>query len=295
MQIVFWGDYDAFAARLLSQYRLSVLLTPAPALDAGGVADTRAVCSDFDVVLLDSYALDQRYIDGLKGRACRLALMDDDQRHDLNGADLVICFRAGAEALDYGARCQLLGPSYFPAKPELSTLRACNLSLPADRPIERVLVFLSGGDLGAQYLPAVLHALDSAGVRVSYLAANPLPSLASQQARHIALTPAIESVYAQCDLVLCGGGLTKYECAFAGIANACLSLTTLQNQDTRIMATLGFTLNLGLAERLVPNQLRRKISNFIRNPGARAVQRRAFASHWDADGPHRAAQALLAL
>ena len=293
-RLMFWGRYDAFASRLLAQYSLPVLSTPPP-MDAGGVIATRAVCAGFDVLLLDSYSMDQHYIDGLKQQAFRFALVDDDQRHDLRGADMVICFLAGAESLDYGARQQLLGPSYLPVKPELDPLRTHNLSLRADRPIERVLIFLSGGKAGVRPLPAVLQALEIPGLRVSYLAPHALPSSASVQALHASLTPAIESIYAQADFVICGGGLTKYECAYAGIANACLSLTALQDQDTQVMAALGLTMNLGLAEMLKPSHLHRQISEFIHDPKARTAQRRASASQWDAAASHRTAQALLAL
>lgn len=295
IQIMFWGLYDPFARQLLAAYNLPILPAPVPTMSASGVIDTRSACANFDVLLLDSYAIDQDYINGLKQRDCRLALLDDDQRHDLSEADMVICFRAGAEELNYGSRHQLLGPSYLPAKPELRTLRDRNLSLPIDRPVEHALVFLSGSHIGSPFLPPLLQALASIGVRASYLALETLPLSSSAHAQHVALTPAIELIYAQTDFVICGGGLTKYECAYAGIPNACLSLTALQNQDTQIMAKQDFTLDLGLAESLQPDRLCGQIAEFIHNPEALAAQRNAFAFKLDSDGPRRVAQALLAL
>ncbi|MBN9366324.1 MAG: hypothetical protein J0H59_04745 [Comamonadaceae bacterium] len=294
-QITFWGHYDAFACQLLTQYGLPTLSTPLPSMDSNGVAATRAACFDFDVLLLDSYVFEQHYVDGLKQQTFRLALMDDEQRHDLTGVDLVICFRVGAEKLNYGARHQLLGPSYFPVKPELISLREHNLTLPVNRPLERLTVFLSGGDIGAKYLPTVLQALAPANLQIAYLAPHVLDSSTSAQAQHFALTPAIESIYAQSDLVICGGGLTKYECAYACIPNACLSLTALQDQDTKIVAAQGFTLDLGLAEKMAPSRLCRQITEFIHDPRARMAQCKAFASKLNANGPYHVARTLLAL
>lgn len=294
-QVAFWGNYDNFARSLLTQHGMTELTTPVPANGADSIASTRTVCAGFDVLVLDSYTIDQHYIDGLKQQPFRLALIDDDQRHDLVSADLVVCFRAGAQRLDYGSRQQLLGTSYLLVKPELRVLREHNLSFPPDRAIERVLVFLSGSSAGAEHLPTVLQALDSTGIEVAYLSPGEPRSHIQTRARHLALTPTIESVYAQADFVICGGGLTKYECAYAGIANACLSLTALQDEDTQAMAAQGLTLDLGLAATLNPTHLRRQIVGFMRNPEALAAQRRAFATKLHSDGSRHVARALLSL
>ncbi|MBH1964884.1 MAG: hypothetical protein I8H77_11145 [Comamonadaceae bacterium] len=119
--------------------------------------------------------------------------------------------------------------------------------------------------------------------------------MASNRAKYIPFTPAIESVYAQSDFVISGGGLTKYECAYAGITNACLSLTDLQDQDTREMAAQGLTLDLGPAETSEIARVRGRIHEFISDPEALSAQRRAFASKLDTEGPRRVAQALSAL
>ena len=293
-QNVFWGNYDDFSVSLLARYGLPTLSAPLPGNDNEGITLTRNVCAAFDVLLLDNYGIDQHYINGLKQQPFRLALIDDDQRHNLRGADLVICIRSGAEVLDYGARHQLLGPSFTLVKPELHPIRERNLALFPERPIKRILVFLSGGQLGMNILPTVLKALDTRGLEVSYLASRALLT-SPPYARHIALTPGIEAIYAETDFVICGGGLTKYECAYAGISNACISLTTLQDEDTKIMATQGFTLDLGRAEDIKSSRLHDQIAEFINNPTKLVTQRQAFASKLNGDGPRQVAQMLLSL
>lgn len=291
-QVVFWGSYDTFARNLLTRYGLPTLSIAVPPSDVTGLSATLTVCANFDVLLLDSYNLNQGYIDGLKQQSCRLALIDDEQCHDLSSVDLVICFRAGAETMDYSAHRQLLGPTFMLVKPELRPLRERNLELAAERTISRVLVFLSGGYLGHELLPRVLASLDIFGLEVSYLSSHLIHTSAFT---HIALTPDIETAYANTDFVICGGGLTKYECAYAGIPNACLSLTGLQSEDTQIMAARGFTLDLGLASELKSRHLREQVIDFINNPAALAAQRQAFASKLDGSGPNQVAKTLLSL
>jgi spore coat polysaccharide biosynthesis predicted glycosyltransferase SpsG len=292
---LFWGHFDSFAKTLLAHYGLREMGMPPPPGNVNGLAATRETCIGYDTLVLDSYDLDQDYIDGLKHRPCRLALIDDDQRHDLSGANLVICFLASAQALNYGATHQFLGPSYLPVKPELRALRERNLALPIEHGIRRVLVFLSGGHMGENLLPAVLGALDLPATEVTYLAPTALAASRWQNASHVALTPDIESVYAQTDFVICGGGLTKYESAYCAIPNACLSLTTLQQADTQAMAAQNLTLDLGMAGDLDPRRLRRQIADFIGNPAARVVQRQAFASKLDSNGQGRVTRTLLSL
>lgn len=292
---VFWGHFDNFANALLARYNLHEALQPPPQGNANGITATWEACLGFDTLVLDSYGLDQTYIDALKHRPCRLALIDDDQRHDLSGADLVICFLAGAQVLNYGARQQFLGPSYLPVKPEFHALRKRNLALPAERDIHRVLVFLSGGHMGENLLLPVLDALSLPAIELTYLASKALTPGHWAHAKHLPLTPDIESVYEQVDFVVCGGGLTKYESAFCAIPNACLSLTTLQHSDTLAMAAQDLTLDLGMASELDPSRLRSQLTGFISNPVAIVAQRQAFASKLDNEGQKRVAMALLSL
>ncbi|SDX87703.1 hypothetical protein [Delftia lacustris] len=295
IQIFFWGDYDRFARQLLIRYGLSLLPFEPPPGNERGVDATLKVCVNFDMLLLDSYTIDQKYIDGLKQQPCKLALFDDDQRLDLRQADLVICFRANAELLDYGARHQLLGPSFLPVKPELRLLRERNLNLHPERLPLRILVFMSGGALGMKYLSSILDVLASSGRKISYLSKNAAPSYIGYNANHLSLTADMETVYAEADFVVCGGGLTKYECAFSGLVNACISLTNLQSNDTEEMARQGLTLDLGAAIDFEYGRVKREIMEFIDDPIALLGQRKNFASKISDDGSSKIVRTILSL
>lgn len=291
----FLGRYSVFAQNLLARYNLSTLSPPIPEGSTHGVAAMREICAGFNILLLDSYALDQNFIDGLKHSQCRLALIDDDQRFDLSNTDLVLCFRAGSETLDYGASRQLLGPLYLPSKPEFQRIREQNLSLPVTRSIRHVLVFLSGMNADETLLSKVLNALAFPGIEVTYLADNKPHFGVPSNARHAPFTPDIESIYENTDFIICGGGLTKYESAYCGIANACLSLTPLQQEDTRNMAAENLTLDLGSATNMDVDRVQDLIGKFINSKSARVVQRKAFESKLDSNGIQRVAEALITL
>ena len=296
-QIAFWGRFDLFARKLLAHYGLPILQDINIQVDDEyfGAAATLKVCAEFDVLLVDSYLIDQNYVDALKHQTTRLVLIDDEQRLDLSDADLVICFRAGYEKFNYRAKHQLIGPSYLPVKPEFHALRKHNLTLSPTRLVERILIYISGARLGDRYLPSILNALDFPGITITYLAAEAIPELSNGRVRHITFTPDIESVYSDIDFVVCGGGLTKYECAFMGIANACISLTTLQKQDTEMMAAQEFTLDLGYAKNFEASDFCQEISNFIKNPNRLSAQRHAFASKIGSDGTKQIVQAIRSL
>src|SRR6185503_9992229 len=103
-QVAFWGRYDAFAERTLRRYRIPRLKAPARGYAARDAAAALAASQDFDLLLVDSYHPEQAYLDALQGRPCKLAVMEDRHVLDLSGADLVICFRAGAELATHGAK-----------------------------------------------------------------------------------------------------------------------------------------------------------------------------------------------
>lgn len=290
-EVCFWGRYDDFSTGLLRHYGIERLTAPEQGCTAAELPATLAASEGFDALVLDSYGVEQAYLDALKGRRCRLAVLDDDQRHDLSGADLVICFRAGAEALKYGARREALGIGYLVVKPELREIREKNLAAPA-RAVRKVLVFLSGRDPGLRVLEGVLEAVSLPGLQVSYLARAAQPRVA---ARHLPLSPQVEAAYAQADFVVCGGGLVKYESAYCGLPNACLSLTALQDADTRVMAERQLTLDLGPLEAFEPARCARQVAAFLADPRAIGTQRDAFATKLTTDGSERVADLLLSL
>lgn len=295
-QVAFWGRYDAFAKRTLKRYRIPRLKAPARGYAARDAAAAFAASRDFDLLLIDSYRPEQAYLDALRGQRCKLAVMDDRHVLDLSGADLAICFRAGAELEPHGAKQEALGLRYLIVKPELRAIRRRNLGRKTN-PIGNALVFFTGRDADPALLKkavaATLQALP--GSRVSYITKDGLPLKGLERARPRRSRSDIEKLYAEADLIVTGGGLVKYESAYCGIPNVALSQTALQDQDTKILAARNLTYDLGMAEGFDVAKVAAQLARFVGSPRALNAQRRAFRIGIHSDGTERLVKRLLAL
>lgn len=295
-EIAFWGRYDAFAERTLERYRFPRLEAAARGYASRDVAAALAASWDFDLLLIDSYHPEQAYLNALCGRRCKLAVMEDRHVLDLSCANLVICFRAGAELTPHGARQEALGLRYLVVRPELRAIRRRNLAR-RSWPIRNTLVFFTGGDAD----PAVLRKAIRATVealpqsRVAYLTKDGQPLKGVEGAVPRRSRPDIEKLYAEADLIVTGGGLVKYESAYCGIPNVALSQTALQDQDTKILAARHLTLDLGRASHFDVGDVAARLARFAGSAPALAAQRRAFRQAIDADGTRRLAATLLSL
>jgi spore coat polysaccharide biosynthesis predicted glycosyltransferase SpsG len=296
VQIAFWGRYDAFAESTLKRYRIPRLKPPARGFAARDAAAAIAASREFDLLLVDSYHPEQAYLEALQGRSCKLAVIEDRHVLDLTGADLVICFRAGAELMPHGARKEALGLRYLIVKPELRAIRRRNLA-GKPRALGKALVFFTGRDVDPVLLrkavTATLSALPQA--EVSYITRDGRPLKGVDRARPRRSRPDIEKLYAEADLIVTGGGLVKYESAYCAIPNVALSQTALQDQDTKILAARHLTHDLGMANGFDVARVAAQLAKFAGNSRALAAQRRAFRNAMDADGTQRLAARLLSL
>lgn len=292
--IEFRGAYDAFAIKALRQHALERVEAPAIGQPGSDISDEAAAFAEANIVVLDSYRIAQASLDLLKGRAFRLAVFDDSKQYDLSGADLAICFRIGVEGRATGARREALGIGYLVVPPELRGLRIRNLATPPES-IRNILVFLGGAGIDDGMLARVVEAVALPGTTVTYLTRDGRSVVDAPGAIAQAVAPDMERAYAAADLVVSGGGLVKYESAYCGIANACLSLTPLQEDDTQAMAARDLTLDLGPLHRFDRARVRDALSAFARDPGALAAQHQAFAHMLETDSPRRLADAILSL
>ncbi len=295
-RVAFWGRYDAFAQRTLRRYRIAQLALAARGYAARDAAAALEASRGFDVLLVDSYRPEQAYLDALRDRPCRLAVMDDRHALDLSGADLAICFRAGAERAPHGAKHDALGLRYLIVRPELGAIRRRNLAR-RQWPVRRALVFFSGRDAAPALLTKAVRATQLAlpGARVSYLTRDGHSLAGLHGATPRRSRPDVETLYAEADLIVTGGGLVKYESAYCGIPNVALSQTALQDEDTRLLAARHLTFDLGRAGSLQVAGVARRLAGFASGSAALAAQRRAFRDTLHTDATRRLARAVLAL
>jgi UDP-2,4-diacetamido-2,4,6-trideoxy-beta-L-altropyranose hydrolase len=192
-----------------------------------------------DWLVVDHYALDQRWESALRDHYKKLMVIDDlaDRAHN---CDLLIDQNLGRRAQDYAslvpATCQVLtGPHYALLRPKFAALRGISLkrrSQPQGQPIKQLLITMGGVDL-ANATEQVLEALKTcplpANCRITVVMGATAPWLA--QVRELAKqmpwpTAVLVNIadmaqhMADSDLAIGAAGSTSWE-------RCCLGLPTL--------------------------------------------------------------------
>lgn len=251
-QISFIGNFSAIPAKKLKQNDFPVI--PLKHTSASRLAKAS---EQADAILIDSYQIDQKFIETLNSHSFTTIYFDDFGKLDFSKVGTIINFRVGAEELfNYHSRNELKGAKFFPVTPELQNIRMQKLGSEIQS-IRNILVCLGGSDLYKVGQSLAQTAADSFNdAQVTLLSnetqkAKILPSNTSP-VHTLPLTQHIESFLETADLLITGGGRLKYESAYCCIPNATLSQTKDQRKDTRILASKKLTLDLGLAENFTP-------------------------------------------
>jgi UDP:flavonoid glycosyltransferase YjiC (YdhE family) len=86
-------------------------------------------------------------------------------------------------------------------------------------------------------------------------------------------------LYAQADLLICGGGLVKYECGYCAIPTVTLSRTPEQEEDSLRLVRKDLTFNLGRIDADVADRVADGLASFLKTESPRrqrAASRRLF-------------------
>lgn len=159
-----------------------------------------------------------------------------------------------------------LGVNYFSFSPELVALRGEKLALPYKNEIEKVLIFIGGYDAFGVGVK-VIAALDQVFTGIDFTLIDkekPQLNVENNKVEIVGFTEDISSYFADSDLIISGGGLTKYEAGFCLIPNCSISQTREQHQDTLELAKNNLTYDLGLAEDASVDKLNQGITSFIK-------------------------------
>lgn len=287
-EIRFQGDLNEVASARLRAAGMSLTAH----YNAGDFAES--------TLIFDRYDIDQAHINELVRVSRALLMIDDFNQFDFSGAAAVVNFRAGAENWTYNAQRAFLGLKYYPAHPDFAPVRRHKLEAGPRRPLS-ILVSMGGADRhNAGRL--LVRGLDTvvSGARINWLSNNwddeDPRDLASNELIRTGFSQRMNEHYAAADLVISGGGVTKYEAGFCMIPNACLSQTLEQQQDTEILAgmRLTFDLGLGLNLEIDSGKLAVKLEEFLSETELQA-QREQLALHYDAGSLSRLARGILEL
>ena len=213
---------------------------------------TKGILVDSYDVVADNFTSLRRHL----GPQKRLLVLDDFAAHARYDCDGLINFTLGAANRIYppGSARQHLGPGFFPVRRWLRRVREVAIRQGPVHTIRHVLVAAGGRDING-VIPAFLALLSSLGrdLRLGVLVGDDklarasaeawLPQLGSVQL--IERQPDLEQWLGWADACLCGGGLMKYECLYAGVPILTLAQNAGQAEDSARMASEGLIFDLG--------------------------------------------------
>lgn len=210
-------------------------------------------------ILVDSYDVVADNFSSLRahlGPQKRLLVLDDFAIHARYDCDGLINFTLGAADRLYppGPAQQHLGPGFFPVRRWLLRAREAAVRQGPAHTIRHVLVAAGGRDVNG-VIPAFLDLLTSLGrgFQLGVLVGDDKVARASVEAwlpqqnsvQIIERQPDLEQWLGWADACLCGGGLMKYECLYAGVPVLTLAQNAGQAEDSARMAGEALIFDLG--------------------------------------------------
>ena len=302
--IAFVGDFGSFARRALEARGFRIIdcqedqPTPQSLLDH---------LPPEALVVIDHYGVDAEFIDALAQAQRRPVYFVDEDRYNFAGRALaLISIRLEGQEMRL-ERFQvpvLSGADYLIVSPEFAGLRAQLEGQAVRQRVEHVTVFLSGTQgqfvreqllvraLGQVTSPPSLHLITH---HAQAHQEHTRPRFGEQLSLE-APTPQLASRLAQTDLLICGGGLLKYEAAYCGIPSAICSVTELQHHDTRAFCAQGLAYDLGAwSQPGFEDQLVTQLTALIDDQRLRQRLREQCHGRFRSDSTQRLANRLVTL
>lgn len=279
------------------------------ALQASDASQTREALAgtDWDWVVVDHYALDERWEAAVRPCTRRIAAIDDiaDRAHDcdlLLDQNLHDLARERYASLVPGHSRLLLGPRYALLRPEYRRLRES--ASPRDAAVRRLFVFFGGVDaenFTGQALEAIgrLSIADLA-VEVVVGAANPFRAQIQEKCKslgfgHHVQTDRMAELMVAADLAIGAGGSVTWERCCLGLP--ALALCTAPNQAEQLASAARAGLLCALAWAPEAGEtcsivVQRHLGALIENRIQRSAMSRAGMAAVDGLGTSRVADAL---
>lgn len=258
-------------------------------------------------LVVDHYALDQRWEEALAPHYRKLLVIDDlaDRPHhcdvllDQNwfGEDTPARYR---NLVPPHCKCQL-GPEYALLKPEYAQLRES--MPPRDGTVRRMVVFLGGSDATNQ-TSKVLEALVQPGfahLRVDVVISQNHPDIecvAAQAAARPGTTlyqdlPTLASLMVHADLMISAGGSTTWERMCLGLPAIVISVAANQTPTNLALVNAGYIVFLGDKNEVSSSNIAKAITWCLENPAALKAQSLLCQKLVAGDGAQIISQQLL--
>jgi UDP-2,4-diacetamido-2,4,6-trideoxy-beta-L-altropyranose hydrolase len=234
-----------------------------------------AADEDWDLTIVDHYALDARWEQRVRSRSAKIFVIDDlaDRVHDcdfLLDQNLQPCARNRYLSL-VSSKCDfLIGPQFALLRPEFAYWATERSSRD-----DRLNIFFGGVDPDAATLLALraLKLLPHNNADVVVGGTNPhLESIsavcASMQGIHLHVqTRNIAELFSHARLALGAGGATSWERCCVGLPALIASLAENQTKNCALLDDAGVAVNMGRLQDLSPETLVVAIEGLLADPG----------------------------
>lgn len=253
---VFYGDYTRNARSRILESGHEVVPFDSSG-NEGNFLSLLSQAPEMDYVVLDSYKatyIEQQHI----ARKCRRLVLFDDfcSMPSYAHCFALLNFTSSACYLPYSASSAMLflGPTFFPASRRLRDLREAKCEVSSATP-PRLLITLGGfaPDGMIEHTMQIAHESVVRGIISSarLLADSRQVRRLSDRCGLVQLAEHVKDIFEQyqwADLCVTGGGISKYEAAFLGVAVGVCSVNQGQLADTERFCEQGLGVNLGLGK-----------------------------------------------
>lgn len=277
-EVSFLGNFSANALALMADTDLKVAeIAQEEAYSLDGLSEALQESSDF--LWLDSYLLEQGFLDTLTRKGIRWGAFDDYQEFNMSGAQLVVNFRVGAEEWQpYGSAREARGLGYLSIADGFLPLRLEHEENLCSEEVETILVCMGGSDIHGVSIELTRRVAESyPGSKITLVLPSELRESLPDRVTVLPMQRSIIPLMNECDLLVCGGGRLKYEAGFCGIANASLSQTAGESEDGQLLERHGLTVNLGLAEDMDGALLHQQLQKLSGQEARQEMRREQFA------------------
>jgi len=222
------------------------------------------------------------YLQLLKAASTFLVIIDPI-RTDLP-ADILIIPYYGADNADYKSNCHtrlLLGPAYFIFRDEF--IKAAKMTREIKQCAQNLLVTIGGSDplQITQKVSRAITRLDTRFLNLQVVIGPGFTALAKQEVEEIFKnyhgdykivmgSDNMARLMLWADLVVTGGGLTKYEAAVIGTPNIAISHHEEEAKNTDEFAKGGSTRHLGLVSQVTEEEIASAIEKLLKDQALRA-------------------------
>jgi len=234
-----------------------------------------AIDEEWDLTIVDHYALDTIWEQRIRGKCARILVIDDlaDRVHDcdfLLDQNLQPSTRNRYIGLT-SSKCEfLIGTQFALLRPEFARWALKNI-----RCDDRLNIFFGGVDQDGATMLALQSIKSLPHMQADVIVGNANPSLKMISAMcapmerihlHIQATNMAE-LFSQARLAVGAGGATSWERCCVGLPALVASLAQNQTQNCSLLELAGVAVNLGLFQELSSETLISAIHSLIKDPG----------------------------